>query len=165
MTTDLRTRRVRPQGPATAHSVSGILGRTTLAAGGLVAVATVVVALAGGADVAGAFALGAGLAVAVLAFGAFTLSFVAGAMPGASLMMALLTYLLQLLLVLVGVVALGRSGVVESESAQLACGLGVIGTTLLWVTVQVALTARSRIPLYAPASAPVGGASEVRDDC
>ncbi|WP_122818189.1 hypothetical protein [Nocardioides pantholopis] len=165
MTSELQRPRVRPAGPTTARSVSGILARTVLLAGALAAVAAVVVALAGGAGLAGAFALGAGLALVVLTFGAFTLSFVAGAMPGASLMMALLTYALQLLLVLVGVVALGRSGLVDAESEQLWCGLGVIGMTLLWVALQVALTVRSRIPLYTPVPTATGGAREAGDDC
>lgn len=117
----------------------------TVAAGALVAL---VGALVDGAPAAYGALVGAVLAAGVMAFGLVTVNVVAGLMPGASLMFALLTYALQLLLVLVALTALdGVAGPGEALSRGWLAG-ALIGTVLVWLVVQVVLAARARIPVY-----------------
>ncbi|WP_435742183.1 hypothetical protein [Nocardioides sp. SYSU DS0663] len=92
--------------------------------------------------------VGSVLAVVVFAFGAFTVNVVAGLMPSASLAVALLTYTLQLLVVVVVLVGLERSPAAGEELADGWLTGGLVATVLAWLVVQVVLAARARIPLY-----------------
>jgi len=111
---------------------------------GLVLVA--VVAIAGGpASAAGA---GVVLGLAVLAFGAFAVDAVAGIMPAASLLVALMTYVLQLALMTLVLVAASRSDALAGEGRGSWLVAGVIASVLAWTLAQLVLATRRRIPAY-----------------
>ncbi|WP_182523836.1 hypothetical protein [Nocardioides dongkuii] len=105
-------------------------------------------ALFGGAQAALGALVGAALGVGVLAFGAATVHVVAGLLPSASLLVALMTYALQLLLVLVVLAALDDSAVMgETLSREWLAG-SLIVSVLAWVVAQVVMATRVRIPTY-----------------
>jgi hypothetical protein len=123
----------------------------------LVALAAVV---AGGPAAAGA-AVGVGMVLAFFSFGALTVGAVASVSPAASLPVALLTYVLQVAAVGLVLVALRRSGALESAvDARWAAG-GVIAATLVWLVAQTVAATRSRHPSYDRAAdsagVPAGG--------
>jgi len=73
---------------------------------------------------------------------------VAALAPAASLMVALLTYTLQVVLVGAVFVGLRRSGLLEQAIDPRWLGGTVIAATLIWLTVQVVASLRTRIPVY-----------------
>jgi len=96
--------------------------------------------------------LGAGvgtvLVTTVLASGAAVVGLTARVLPAASLLVALLTYTLQLVLVVVVMVALADSpAVAERLSASWFAG-AVIACALTWTVAQVVVSTRVRIPAY-----------------
>lgn len=102
--------------------------------------------------------------VVICATGSLLVDAVAGALPAASLMVALLTYTLQVLLVLLVFAGLERSGALGSTLDRDWLGGAAIGATLAWLGTQVLLTVRSRIPVFDPPLAearvtPVAGGS------
>jgi ATP synthase protein I len=117
----------------------------TLVLGGLLAV---VGALVAGSSAALGALVGTGLVVAVCAGGSLLVNAVAGVLPSASLMVALLTYTLQVLLLLVAFVALERSGLLGGALDRIWVGGAAIAATLQWLVAQVVLTFRSRIPAF-----------------
>ena len=140
MTTESSTiRRATNAGPllgaASAAAATGLL---------IAAVAT----LAGGGGAGLAALVGAGVTLGVLAFGAFAVDLVATVMPGASLLFALLTYALQLLLMLVVLAAIDRSEVFSATVAARSLGVAAIGVALAWTAAQLRLATRRRIPVY-----------------
>ncbi|MDN4162762.1 hypothetical protein [Nocardioides abyssi] len=136
------TPRTRRDG-GSAVLVGAALG--TVAAGLL---ATLVGALVDGAPGAYGALVGAALVVVVFAFGSATVHAVAGLLPAASLVVALLTYVLQLFVVLVVLSALDGSGAVgDTLSRGWLAGAVIVGA-LAWTFVQVALASRVRIPVY-----------------
>ena len=120
-------------------------GAVTLVVGGLVAL---VGWLAQGAAAGLGALAGTALVVAVCAGGALLVNAVAGALPTASLLVALLTYTLQMMLLLVTFVALERSGLLDASLDRTWVGASVIAATLMWLVAHVVLTFRTRIPTY-----------------
>ena len=109
----------------------------------------VLVALAGLA-VAGAPAFGAGLAGAVattlvLAGGALAIDVVARVMPTASLLLALLTYVFQVLVLTVALAAVASAagGTVTTWAAA-----ALIAVTLAWTFAHLLLATRRRVAVY-----------------
>lgn len=100
--------------------------------------------LDGGAAARGAL-VGTLLAVAVFSFGGFVVNAVASVLPAAALVVALLTYTLQVL-----VMALVFWAVSSADAAldQRWLGLAAIAATLGWMAGQIAATVRQRIPAY-----------------
>lgn len=92
--------------------------------------------------------VGTGLVVAVCAGGSLLVNAVAGLLPSASLLFALLTYTLQVVLLLVAFLALERSGLVGGALDRRWLGGAAIVATLQWLVAQVVLTFRTRIPAY-----------------
>lgn len=117
-------------------------------------------------DAAGRGALVGTVVVVVIASGgALVVDVVAAVLPGASLLVALLTYALQLLLVVFAFVALERSGLLDSTLDRQWLGVTAITATLLWLVTQVVLTFRARIPVYdLPAVEPLPGCRPGRVD-
>lgn len=106
--------------------------------------------LAGAAAARGAL-VGTLLAVAVLGFGALVVNAVAGVLPSAALLVALLTYTLQVLvmgLVFWAITSAAPSGSTDAALDQRWLGLAAIGATLGWMTGQISATVRQRIPAY-----------------
>ena len=96
--------------------------------------------------------VGTGMVVAVCTGGALVVVAVTSTAPTASLLVAMLTYTLQVVLLLVAFVALERSGLLESQLDREWLGGAVIGATLLWLATQVLNTFRARVPAYDLAS-------------
>lgn len=145
MTTDAtparRASRPRPRG-------AGVLAVAALAAGGAGAVLAVVGGLAAGSAAAAGALVGTLLAVAVFALGSLAVNLVAGVLPEASLLVALLTYTLQIALMWLVLVALSRSELLGEALAQAWLAAGVIAVTLVWLGAQLVLHTRARIPAY-----------------
>lgn len=117
---------------------------------GAVAVLVLVVAAAlvdGRAAVVGA-AAGGVLTLAVFALGVAVVTVVARLMPSASLLVALMTYALQLLVLALCIAAIERAGVGDADLSRGWFAAAVIAVTLLWVTGQLVAATRQRIPVY-----------------
>ena len=110
--------------------------------------ATVVGAVASGSEAALGALVGTLLVVGVLGFGSFVVNVVAGLMPAAALMVAMLTYTLQVVLMGVVFAALSGSGLLDSTVDRGWLAGAVIGGTAIWLVSQVVLTTRRRIPVY-----------------
>lgn len=131
----------------TLRGASPLLGAATA---GLVLVVVVVVLgglLDGGPGALGA-AAGGGLALAVFATGTAAVHVVSRTMPGASLLVALMTYTLQVVLMGAVALALVRSGVMGDELSRGWFAGSVIALTVTWMVAQVWLVGRQRIPVY-----------------
>ena len=115
-------------------------------AGGLVAV--VLAALFSGfAAVLGAI-IGTVMVCVFFGFGAVALGVVARLAPAASLLIALLTYTLKVVLIGLVFVALNRSGALEADVDAAWLGWTVIACTLVWLVSQIFWHVRARQPLY-----------------
>jgi ATP synthase protein I len=84
----------------------------------------------------------------VFALGVASVGAVARLLPAASLLVALLTYALQLLVLALVVAAIQRAGVEAETLSRGWFAAGVIAVTLLWLVAQVVAAMRQRIPLY-----------------
>jgi ATP synthase protein I len=106
-----------------------------------------------GALVAGSSAaIGAGIGVAMVclffAAGAVVLGVVAMIAPAMSLLVALLTYTLKVVLMGLVFVGLSRSGALEESVDPRWLGGTVIVCTLVWLATQITVSMRVRQPLY-----------------
>jgi len=124
-----------------------VLGPLSVTASlGLVLV--LVAALVTGSSGAAGAAIGVVMVCAVFAFGGVVVGIVARVSPAASLLVALLTYTLQV--ALVGLVYIGLSGggaLDGSVDAKWLSG-AVIACTLAWTTTQIVVSVRAREPIY-----------------
>lgn len=133
--------------PGTRTGWSPLLGAV---AAGAVAVLVLVLAAAvidGRAAVAGA-ASGGGLTLLVFASGTAVVGTVARLMPTASLLVALMTYALQLLVLALCITAIDRAGVGAETLSRGWFAAGVIAVALLWMVGQLLTATRQRIPVY-----------------
>lgn len=162
MTTAPRTPRTG-QRPRVAGRAVAAAGLASLAVGGALVVAGAVTA--GGPAAAGA---GAGLMMVLVFFGlgAVVIDVVAGVAPTLSLLVALLTYTLQVVLVGLVFVCLSRSGLLGSQIDADWLGGTVIAATLTWLAVQVLTTLRTRQLVYdlPPSGASAAPSGEARHD-
>jgi ATP synthase protein I len=139
-----------PRASGTRVLLDAALAALVLGLGATVAAAFVT----GSAGAYGALA-GTALVLVVFGFGAVVVNTVAGVMPTASLMVALLTYTLQVVLMGVVFAGLSRSGLLDDTLDRSWLAGVVIGGTFGWLTTQVVLTSRLRIPAYdLPKAAP-----------
>lgn len=92
--------------------------------------------------------LGTGLAVGVLWGGASVVDVVAGLMPSMSLLVALLTYALQVVLMGLVLLVVRRSGVLDSSVDAGWLAGSIIAVTATWIVAQIAIATRRRIPVY-----------------
>ncbi len=124
-----------------------LLGAT---AGSLVAglALAAVGALAAGSSAASGALVGTAIVVSVFAGGSFAVNEVARVLPSASLLVALLTYTLQVLAMGLAFAALSRSGALDETIDREWLAGAVIAGTAGWITLQVVLAARVRIPVY-----------------
>jgi ATP synthase protein I len=152
-----------PRGAGAPGGVGVLLG-AAVAAVVLGLLLTVVGAVTGGPAAAFGALAGTLLVVGVFAFGSVTVSAVTGLAPAASLLVALTTYTLQVVVMGLVFVALSRSGLLEETLDRRWIGGAVIAGTLAWLVAQVALVTRARIPAYdltasqTPATSPEAGA-------
>lgn len=104
--------------------------------------------LTGGRQAAYGALAGASIAFVIFSLGAFVVNAVAGLVPAAALLVALLTYTLQVLLLAFVFVALSDSGLLdETLDAHWLAGM-IIAGTFVWTGAQLLLTTRRRIPAY-----------------
>ncbi len=125
-------------------TVLGPLASTVLV--GLVAVG--VAALASGSPAAAGAAIGAVMVAVFFAIGAVVLGFVGTVAPGASLLVALLTYTLKIVLLGSVFVALEQGGALDGPVDPRWLGGTVIVCTMVWLVSQITLSVRVRQPLY-----------------
>lgn len=92
--------------------------------------------------------VGSAVAGFFFAFGTVTVHLVASVMPQAALLVALLTYTLQVVLVLLVFLALHKAGLIGHELDREWLAAGVIGATAAWLVGQLVLFVRARIPLF-----------------
>lgn len=146
-----------PRGTSAPGSVTVLLGAAVAAV--LIGLALTLVGgvTSGTAAAFGALA-GSLLAVGVFALGSVTVNVVAGLMPSASLLVALLTYTLQVVLMGLVLVGLSGSGLLDGTLDRAWLAAGIIAGTLVWLVAQVVLTARVRIPAYDLPDSPEGSA-------
>lgn len=116
------------------------------------AIAGLVAALAGavleGSSAAAGALVGTAVVIGVFAFGSFAVEVVARVMPALSLLVALLTYTLQLVLMVVVLFALSESGMLgESLDPMWLLGAVILGTAG-WMAAQVVINTRLRLPVY-----------------
>jgi len=103
--------------------------------------------------------VGMALCVTVFGFGAFVVDAVAGLMPSAALLMALLTYTLQVAIMALAFLALTRSGALDDTIDRRWLGGTVIACTMAWLAAQTWFATRLRIPAFdLPADGPEAGA-------
>ncbi len=138
-----------PNSPADRAALDGSVVRkallVTLAAG---LTGTVAAALAGGTPAAAGAGLGAAIVCLFFGFGTLVVGLVAGVSPAASLLVALLTYGLQVLLMGVLLVAVNRSGALErTVDAGWLAGTLIVGT-FVWSVTLIRAHTHSRRPLY-----------------
>lgn len=144
MTTAPPPRQPRPRAALAGAAVRAAFA-VSLAAGLLAVVAG---ALAGGSGAALGAALGTGVVCGVLGVGAVMVGAVARLSPVASLPIALLTYVLQVLLMGLFLVALKGSGALGDAVDPAWLSGTLIGGTLLWTVAQIRAHVRTRQPLY-----------------
>lgn len=157
MTTE--TAGTQEAGPVTRSAgVTALVGATVAA---LVAglVVSLVGALASGEPAAYGALVGTGFVVAIFAFGAFGVNVVATVMPAASLLFAMVTYTLQVVLMALVFVALSRSGALDSTLDREWLAGAVIAGAACWLLGQIVGATRARIPVYdLPSGAAATGA-------
>ncbi|MDZ5662527.1 hypothetical protein HN031_14010 [Nocardioides sp. zg-1308] len=134
--------------------------RVVVRAAGLTVLAGVVMTCAAavvhGAEPAAAAALGAALVALVVSFGTLSLHVVASAMPTASLLVALVTYLTQLAIVMLVFLAITRGDLFGTTEARGWLAASMVVATLVWTAAHLVLTARERVPYF---DLPTGGES------
>ena len=116
-----------------------------------------------GSDALGGGLVGTALAVGVFAFGVVTVHVVADVLPAASLLVAVLTYALQLGALALAFAAISGSGLLDETLHRSWLGAAVIAVTAVWLVTQLVATTRRRIPVYdLPTSAPAPSATDGR---
>jgi ATP synthase protein I len=128
---------------------------------------TLPLALAGGlvGDRAGLLgvAAGAGLALVVLATGLVVVDLVATVLPAASMLVALLTYTLEVVALGALLLAFSRADGLAETLAPRWLGAGLVAVALAWTVALVVHATRARVPVYdlptdSPAGSPAGAA-------
>ncbi len=110
--------------------------------------AVVVGALVSGSAAALGALVGTLLVVGILGFGSFVVNVVAGLVPTLALMVAMTTYVLQVVLMGLVFAVLSGSGLLDTTLDRGWLAGAVIGGTAIWLVSQVLLTTRRRIPVY-----------------
>lgn len=121
-------------------------------------VAALVGALVSGSTAAWGALVGTVLVVGILGFGSFVVNVVAGLVPTLALMVAMTTYVLQVVLMGLVFAVLSSSDLLDTTLDRGWLAGAVIGGTAIWLVSQVLLTVRRRIPVYdLPEQVPVQG--------
>lgn len=107
-----------------------------------------VAGLASGADAAAAALVGTAIAAGVFTLGSLAVNAVASLLPAASLIVALMTYLLQVVVMALAFAGLSGSAMLATSGARAWLAVAVIAITATWLVAQIWLTTRLRIPVY-----------------
>jgi ATP synthase protein I len=119
-----------------------------VAAGRVGVAATVTAAVSSGAPGTRGALIGAGLVLGTFGFGAMTVNAVAGVMPTASLLVALLTYTLQIAVLGLVFWGLTSSGATQDSIDATWLGGTAVSATLAWLIGQITGAVHARQPLY-----------------
>jgi len=132
---------------------------TTAAVASLVAGAAVVVLAAAVSGATGALGalVGGGVTIAVFAFGAVSVALAAQIQPRAALAVALVTYLLQVVLLVAFFAGLQRSGLLDDTLHRGWLAVSVVVVTLTWSALQIVAWQRGVTPLSSPVRTAVPG--------
>lgn len=146
--------------PASAGSpgVAGRVVRRALAATVLLGVLLAVAAwlLAGSAALAGVL-VGTALVAGFFGLGTVVLIWVTAASPAMSLLVALMTYILQVIVLGLAFAVLQASGLLRSSIDGGWLGGTVIAGTLVWLAIQVTVSLRTRQTYFDEPAADVSG--------
>ncbi len=126
-----------------------LVGAALVSSALVVGIAALAALSAGASGLRGSL-IGGVLAVSVFLVGTFTVNVVSGLVPALSLLVAMLTYVLQVVVMALVVLALVRSGFGGQQEFRQWFAGSVIAVTMVWMSVQVWLFTRQRIPAYAP---------------
>lgn len=132
---------------------------STAAVASVVAGTAVVVAglvFAGTSGALGAL-VGAAVTVGVFAFGAVSVAVAAQIQPRAALAVALVTYLLQVVLLVAFFAGLQRSGLLDDTLDRAWLAVAVVVVTLTWSALQIVAWQRGATPLASPVRTVVPG--------
>lgn len=88
------------------------------------------------------------LVVVVIGFGVFVLNTVASIMPSATVLVALVTYAVQLVVLAAVVLGFARNEMMDGAFDRRWFGGGVAVATLAWMVAQIVAAVRARIPVY-----------------
>lgn len=135
----------RPDRPATVAGQVRSAALVTLALG---LVAVVAGLLLSGPPAAAGAAVGFGMGLVFFGTGAVVVNAVATVSPVASLLVAMLTYTLEVVLVALVFAALDGSGALDGAVDRTWAGVAVIAATLGWLVSHIISATRSRMPLY-----------------
>lgn len=105
-------------------------------------------ALASGSPGAAGAAVGAALVCVVFVSGTAVVGLVSTVAPGASLLVALLTYTLQVLAVALVYLGLSERGALDGPVDPRWLSAAVIACTLVWTVAQIVVSVRARQPIY-----------------
>ncbi|MFC6153772.1 hypothetical protein [Nocardioides yefusunii] len=125
-----------------------ILRRSSLVLVAVVAVLVGVAALVADSRAAGTVLLVGVSTAFVLVFGSWSVHVVAAAMPSASLLVALLTYALQIAAMTALMASLAGSAEWENDIRPGWCVASVVVLVLTWMLLQVWFTTRARVLAY-----------------
>lgn len=114
----------------------------------VVLVLSLVAALASGTAAGLGAAVGGGLALFFLLFGSVTVYVMTTLAPQMSMLVALMTFTLQVLLVAAVFYALDESGAVGGTLIAGWVSTGVVTAAVAWVLAQLVASARARVPAY-----------------
>lgn len=133
------------QGRPPAVVLHGVVGAAALVPGLVVAG---VGRLVGGSDAAFAAATGSLVVLGILLFGSTAVDLVAGLVPAASLGVALMTYALQLVLLVAVLLAASEAPLLSGAAERRWLFGGLLAVMLGWMVGQVVAAVRVRIPVY-----------------
>lgn len=119
-----------------------------------------IAALADGRDGALGAAVGAGMVLTVLVSGSFVVHVVSRVMPSASLLVALLTYALQIAVLGAVMLSFDRSGDLGETLHPEWLAAGLVVVTVTWVVAQIWAGSHSRVLLYDLPAAPASDREE-----
>jgi ATP synthase protein I len=136
-----------PQHPRRRGSTSVLAGAAlgTLVLGGLGATLG---ALLEGRPAAYGSLVGTAVVVGVFGIGSLVVDRVAGALPSAALLVALMTYTLQVVLLAALFLVLSDSGLLDASLDRQWLAGTIIAGTFVWLGAHLVLAVRARIPAY-----------------
>ena len=136
-----------------------VLLGTAAATAALGAVTTVVALASAGRPAGAGAAVGSLLVLAVLGLGTLVVDTTARVLPAAALLVAVLTYTLQVVLMALVLVGLSRSGLLDRSIDRHWLAGTVIAGTLAWTAVQLVRTTRLRLPAFEGSAGDLGDGS------
>ena len=142
MTTESHHHRTRRRGSTSVLAGAALV---TLVLGGI---ASLFGALLDGRDAAYGGLVGTTVVVAVFGLGSLVVDRVAGAVPSAALLVALMTYTLQVVLLAALFLVLSESGVLDHGLERRWLAGTIVAGTFVWLVAHLVLAVRVRIPVY-----------------